>query len=112
MEHRGTNLAEGHVIDEGVDPGTGVGTRWHFQGGEMIAEKYQDMEPVLKYCREMREALAGQPWGEGKPIGHIPALYYDEILTAPGGKKERGKAVKAFFKKRPEFCYYPAYLKD
>lgn len=112
MEHRGTNLAEGLVIDEGIDQNTGVGTRWYFQGGELMVERYQDLEAELEYCRMMREALAGQPWGEGKPVGRIPPLYYDKILNAPGDKRDRSKAVKAFFKEYPAFCYYPDYLKD
>lgn len=110
--NRGSNLANGHaIIDEGIDPRTGVGTRFHFQGDQMIAERYQDMEGVLEYVREMREKLAGQPWGEGKPIGYIPPLFYSQIQLIRD-RHERSKAVKAFFREHPAFCYYPAYLKD
>ena len=106
----GKGFQENVAIDEGVNK-AGVRTIYRWEGDELITQQQQDMEPVLEYVRQQREALAGAAWGEGRAVGHIPELYYPQIVAIKD-RAERGKAIKQFFVDHPEFCYYPAYLKQ
>ncbi len=101
--------SENVELDEGLDENN-VRTILRWEGDELITQKQQDMEPVLKYVQERREQLAGLNWGEGREVGYIPPLYYPQI-NAITDRKERGKAIKQFFRDHPQFCYYDAYLK-
>lgn len=96
-------------MDEGLDP-NGVRTILHWEGDELITQKQQDMTQALEHVKLQRERLDGLPWGEGREVGYIPAIYYPQIMSIKD-RKERGKAVKQFFRDHPQFCYYPAYLK-
>lgn len=97
-------------IDEGVSA-TGVRTVLHFEGRQMVIEKQQDMEPILRHVQAMRERNEGKNWGEGKEVGHIPELFYIPI-SQDRDRERRKRRIKAFFRQYPAFCAYPAYLKD
>jgi hypothetical protein len=101
--------AESFKIDQGVGP-TGVRTVLRFEGRQMVIEKQQDMEPILRHVQAMRERNAGKSWGEGKEVGHIPELFYVPISQDPD-RERRKRRLKAFFRQYPDFCAYPAYLK-
>ena len=101
--------SENVSIDEGVNA-CGVRTIFHFEGEDLITQKQQDMTQALEHVRQMRERNEGKSWGEGKEVGHIPALFYAPMLLEPDRDK-RKKMVKQFFRENPAFCAYPAYLK-
>lgn len=101
--------AENLSLDEGTSK-AGVRTILHWEGDEFITQRQQDMEPVLAYVKARREQLAGQPWGEGREVGHIPELYYPQI-AAITDRDQRREAVKQFFADHPQFCFYENYLK-
>jgi hypothetical protein len=105
---RGTELAEGIRIDEGMSP-AGVRSIIHFQGTEVIFQRQQDMEPVLRYVQEMRERNEGKPWGTGKEVGHVPELFMDQLRPLRG--EERRKWLRGFFRANPMLCAYPAFCK-
>lgn len=104
----GKGFQENLVLDEGVNK-AGVRTILRWEGDELITQRQQDMEPVLAYVKMRREQLEGQPWGEGREVGHIPELYYPQI-AAIKDRKERSAAVKQFFVDHPQFCFYENYL--
>lgn len=105
----GSGYQENLSLDEGVSK-SGIRTILHWEGDEFITQKQQDMEPILRYVQQRREELAGVGWGEGREVGYIPELYYPQI-NAITDRKERGQAIKQFFRDHPQFCYYDAYLK-
>ncbi len=105
-----SGYSENVTIDEGIDPDTGVRTQFHFEGDEIIVQKTYDAEPYLRKAQEMRERNEGKSWGEGKEVGVIPPWVYPEIQKLRD-RRERSKAIKAFFRANPAFCAYPAYLK-
>lgn len=107
---RGTNLAEGIAIDEGVSPHE-VRTILRFAGETLVIETSQDMTRILEHVQQMRERNAGRRWGDGLEVGHIPELFYMRIARILD-KRERKREVRRFFRENPAFCAYPPYLKD
>lgn len=107
---RGSNLAEGHIIDEGWSA-SGVHTVLEFRGDTMVIHRSQDMEATLQHVQRMRERNEGKSWGEGKEVGHIPDLFYVKI-AAIRDIRERKRAVREFFQKYPAFCAFDLYLRQ
>lgn len=97
-------------VDEGLDPATGIRTVLKFEGDQIIVQKTQDMEPILRHVQAMRERNDGKNWGEGREVGYIPPIFYDRICLIKD-RKERAAAVKSFFRQNPAFCAYAPYLK-
>jgi hypothetical protein len=97
-------------INEGFDKNTGIQEVTHFQEGEIIVEKRFDAQPHLEYAARAREATAGQRWGEGKLVGHLPPAFYAQVLQIRD-KQERTKAVQLFFKENPHFVMFERYGK-
>lgn len=106
---RGSNLAEGHVIDEGWSA-SGVHTQIEFRGETVVFHRSQDMEAVLNHVQRMRERNEGKGWGEGREVGHIPDLFYAKIMQIQDFA-ERKRAVREFFQAHPAFCAYDPYLR-
>lgn len=107
---RGTELAEGISLDQGLTP-QGVRTIIHFQGTEMVIQRQQDMEPILRHVQEMRERNAAKfGWGSGKEVGHVPEIFMPQ-LRAIRDPIERRKWLQAFFKANPMLCAEPRYTK-
>lgn len=97
-----------HTIDEGVSQS--IRTMTHFEDGDLIVEKKFDAQPHLDYAKQAREATAGQRWGEGRLVGHIPPAFYAQIL-AIHGRDERKAAVAKFFRDNPAFVMFDRYRK-
>lgn len=93
--------SENTVIDEGTAP-NGVRTRLHFEGDSLITQHTYDATPHLEYARQAREATAGQRWGEGKLVGHIPAAEYARFL-AIRDNADRQKAILTWLRENPAF---------
>lgn len=93
---------ENVTIDEGLDLHTGVRTQLHFEGDSLITQKSFDATPHLEYARRAREATAGQPFGEGKFIGHIPPAFYAKVCVI-ADREERKRAIRDFFIENPAF---------
>ena len=102
-------FTEAVTIDEGVV--NGIRTQMHFENsGDIVVQKTFDAEPILEYAAQARRDADGKRWGEGRLVGHIPALYLAPIL-AIRDKKEREKAVKLFFQQNPAFVMFDRFLK-
>jgi hypothetical protein len=108
MEKRG--FEENVSVSEGLDPVTGIETILHFEGDEFITEKKWDAAPHLAHAAHARQSTAGQSWGTGKFVGHIPPVFYAQIMVIKD-KEERRRAVKRFFEDNPAFVMFDKYLK-
>lgn len=97
-------------IDEGVNPATGVRTRIHFEGDQVVVQKTYDAEPYLQRVAEMRARNEGKRWGEGKEVGVLPPWVHHQISQIRDDA-ERERATKRFFRENPAFLAYDAYLK-
>jgi hypothetical protein len=90
-----TGYTESVTIDEGVDE-KGIRTKMHFESsGDIVMQNTFDAEVHLEHAKRARDSTAGQKWGEGKFICHIPDAYLAPIL-ALRDPKEREKAVLRF----------------
>ena len=83
----------------------GVVTTLHFEGDSLITQRTYDAEPHLRYAQEAREATAGQRWGEGKLIGHIPPAEYARFLLIRDNK-DRKKAIMAWLRENSRFVMF------
>jgi len=88
----------------------GVITTLSFEGEELITKKTWDAEPHLRYAEEARQATAGQNWGTGKLIGHIPPAMYAQFLTIKDNV-ERKKAIMTWLRQNPAFTMFDRALK-
>lgn len=98
------------TIDEGIDPHTGVGTIYRFEGDQVVCQKVYDAEPYLKRAQEMRARNEGKRWGEGREVGVLPPWVAPQISSIENDA-ERDKATKAFFRENRAFLAYDAYIK-
>lgn len=98
------------IINEGVNPQTGIQTRTHFADGEIVVEKRYDAEPHVEYARKMREAQEGQGWGDGKTVVHLTAEAYGRVLLIRD-QDERKKFIRQWAKENPAFVTFDRYLK-
>lgn len=107
---RKTGFTEAVTVDEGY--AGAVRTLLHFDAdgsGSVTIQHQQDMEPVLQHCEQTREAMASG-WGEGRLVGHIPALVYP-IFRKIRDPKERERWLRAFWQRNPQFLYKREYLR-
>jgi hypothetical protein len=92
------------TLDEGVTP-DGVGTKVHFTDDTIVVQRSFDPKPHLAHAKHARESTEGKRWGEGKMIGHIPPVFYAEILKIRD-RDERDQAVTKFFRENPAFVMF------
>lgn len=95
---------ENVTVDEGVNA-QGVATKLHFEGDSLITQRTYDAEPHLRYAEQARQSTAGQRWGEGKFIGHIPPAEYARFLTIRDNEA-RKKAIMTWLRENPAFTMF------
>ena len=100
---------ENAVIDEGMSR-AGVHTQLSFEGDELIIKKSFDARPHLEYAERARQSTDGKRWGEGRLMGHIPPVFYAQILVITD-PQERAKAIKTFFADNPAFVMFDRALR-
>lgn len=101
------------IVEKEADQSSAVKTTLHFEAnGDMVTQRTQDMAPALRHVQAMREenAIKGERWGEGRVVGHIPALYYPAI-AAIKDRAQRDAAIQTFFREHPQFVGFSPYLK-
>lgn len=99
-----------HTINEGFDANTGIAEATHFEDETIVVQKTFDAQPHLEYAQQAREATDGKRWGDGKMIGHIPPVFYGQILRIRD-PQERERAVMQFFRENPAFLMFDRALK-
>lgn len=102
-------FTENVSVDEGVDA-LGIRTQFHFEGSDITVQKTYDAEPHLKYAEDARIQTAGQRWGEGRLVGHIPPLEY-ALIRQIKDRGEREKAIRLFLQTNTKFVMFDKYLK-
>lgn len=101
-------LSESFKLDEGVNR-HGIHTELIFQGDEVIKKQTYDAEPFLKRAAEARAETRGQRWGEMRKLGEIPAHIHAELLKIRD-RKEREKAIYAYFRDKPDLVWFERFL--
>ena len=101
---------ENTVLSDRFNDHTGIRTTVSLEGHEAIVNKAWDAAPHLAHAEHARQSTAGQRWGEGKLIGHIPPAFYAQILVIRD-PIERKAAVKRFFQQNPAFVMFDRYNK-
>lgn len=102
-------FTENVTVDEGVDA-QGIRTQFHFEGSDITVQKTYDAQPHLDYAEQARIQTAGQRWGDGRLVGHIPPLEYARISQIKD-RKEREKAVRLFLQTNTKFVMFDKFLK-
>lgn len=102
-------FTENVTIDEGYNC-AGIRKQVHLEGDSVIVQHTYDAAPHLEYARRAREATAGNGWGEGRYIGHIPPLEYSKICEIKD-PKERTKAIRTFLQANQGFVMFDKALK-
>jgi hypothetical protein len=105
----GRGYEENVTVDEGVNE-HGIGTKLHFEGDSLIVQRTYDADPHLAYARQAREATAGQNWGNGRLVGHIPPAEYARFLAIKDNK-QRMTAIKGWLRENSQFVMFDRYLK-
>jgi len=100
-------FSENATVDEGVNA-NGIRTQLHFEGDDLIVQKTFDAAPHLAHAAHAREQTQGMKWGEGRFVGHIPAIYYAPICAIKD-PEQRAKAVRLFFSENPAFRMFDKY---
>lgn len=113
--HKESSYAEDvSIVEKAPDHTSAVKTTLNFSAnGDMVVDNEQDMAPVLEHVQAMREGneRTGERWGDGRVVGHIPALYYPAI-AAIKDRAERDAAIQKFFREHPQFVGFSPYLKQ
>jgi hypothetical protein len=103
-----TGYTESVSIDEGVE--NGVRTQLHFESsGDIVVQNTIDAEVHLDHAARARASTAGQKWGEGKFVCHIPDVFLAPIL-AIRDRKEREAAVMKFARENQGLVMFDRYL--
>lgn len=102
------NQYEGVVYQE-ADAQTGIKTRVHDLGERVVIEKQWDAKPFIETAHAMREATAGQRWGEMRHVGFIPMAELAKMMRQDGTVDK--KRVVAFLKANPALATFDKVLK-
>ncbi len=70
-----------------------------------------DAAPHLKHAEQARAQTAGMGWGEGRLVGHIPAVFYEQIMTIRD-PAERDAAIMKFFRENTAFVMFDKFKRD
>lgn len=91
------------------DAQTGVTTTVHDLGDKVVFQKTYDAEPFKQVAAAMRDATAGEKWGEMRHVGFIPNAELATMLRQDGTIDQ--KRVMAFLKANPALCTFSRALK-
>lgn len=92
-----------------TDPITGIVTTVHHTGDKVAIQKTYDAQPFLEGAHAMREATAGERWGEMRHVGFIPMAQMATFYRQDGGF-DRARCM-AWLKANPAFVTFNKALK-
>ena len=95
------------------DVHNGVTTTLSFEGDALIVNKQWDAEPYLKAAAEERSATAGERWGEGRKVFHLPEAEYGRYLKETRGWSRQDKSawLKRWALEHPLLISFDKYIK-
>ena len=101
--------SENVTVDEGTDE-YGTNTKLHFEGDSLIVQKSFDAQPLLDQCAALRNATAGERWGEMRKVAEIPMAIYSQALLIRDNQ-ERKKFIRRWLAENRGFITFDRYLK-
>ena len=107
-------MAEGYSENVSFvdDVSNGVTTTLHFQGDQLVVQREYDAKPWIEAAKAARAATAGERWGDGRTVGHLPPAEYGRFLLETRGwsQEEKRKWIRAFFQQKPDLVTFEKYL--
>lgn len=97
-------------LDREHDNDTGITTTHALEDNALHVVKTWDATPHLEYAASARQQTAGQRWGSGRFIVHIPPAEYAKILVIRD-KEQRGKAIQDFMRNNQALLMFDKALK-
>lgn len=97
------------VVDEGYDA-QGVHTRLIFQDDELIKHQSYDMTNILEEAKAIRNATAGERWGEFRHVMKLGPLEAAELFAIKD-QRERLKRLRQMSREKPNLVTFDKYLK-
>jgi hypothetical protein len=96
------------IVFQEHDAQTGISSRVHELDGRTVIQKTYDAEPFLVQAAAERAYTAGQPWGEMRKVGTIPAAVYATMLRQDGSYDP--VRLAAWLKANPAFVSFDKFL--
>jgi hypothetical protein len=91
------------------DAQTGITTTVHHTGSQVVIQKTEDVEPLLRAAAAERDWNQGQRWGDGmKKVGTVPMSVVAKFMRQDGGFDS--KRCAAWLKENPAFVAYDRFL--
>lgn len=87
---------------------TGITTTVHRTENQVVIQKTEDVEPLLKAAAEERAWNQGQRWGEMRKVGSIPMSVVAKFMRQDGGFD--AKRCAQWLKENPAFVTYDRFL--
>lgn len=88
---------------------TGITTTVHRTENQVVIQKTEDVEPLLKLAAEERAWNQGQRWGDGmKKVGTVPMSVVAKFMRQDGGFD--AKRCAQWLKENPAFVVYDRFL--
>lgn len=101
---------ESVTLDEGYDR-YGTHTSVTLEGDQAVKKMTYDAEPFLRAAAAERAATSGERWGDGRKVGTIPMVVYNQILQTYKGREEREKAILGWLRQNQAFVAFDKFLK-
>jgi hypothetical protein len=91
------------------DPITGIRTTVHHTGTQVVIQKTEDVDPILRATAAERDWNQGQRWGDGmKKVGTVPMSVVAKFMRQDGGFDS--KRCAQWLKENPAFVTYDRFL--
>lgn len=97
------------IVYQEQDGETHVGTKVHDLDTRIVIEKTYDAEPFVEQAQAMRNATAGQRWGEMRHVGFIPNAELATMMRQDG-TIDNARLV-AWLKANPKMVTFDRFLK-
>lgn len=91
------------------DAQTGIRTTVHKTENQVVIQKTEDVEPILRAAAEERAWNQGARWGDGmKKVGTVPMSVVAKFMRQDGGFDS--KRCAQWLKENPAFVVYDRFL--
>lgn len=97
------------TIDEGFDA-YGTHKSLIFEGDHLVTKTSFNAQPLVEEAAAMRNATAGEKWGDMRRVATIPMAIYAKAIQIKDNR-ERQKYIKTYLRENPAFVTFDRYLK-
>lgn len=102
-------LKENVTVDEGFDA-YGTHKSLTFEGDQLVIKTSFDAQPLIEEAKAMRNATAGERWGDMRRVATIPMAIYAKAIQIKDNR-ERQKYLRTYLQQNPAFVTFDKYLK-